>query len=121
MRYMTGQRADYRYAMIENEQHEVELSRAARKIAQTAREIADGAHIVLTAMKWHRGHEVADLDNFWLTLTSDKQAVTEHFPNEWLEAFGKSDTDARVAQRLSGMVEALAPPPEPHATETLSR
>jgi hypothetical protein len=121
MRYVTGQRADYRYAMIENEQYEIELSQAARKIAQTAREIADGAHIVLTAMKWHRGHEVADLDNFWLTLTSDKQAVTEHFPNEWLEAFGKSDVDARVAQRLSGMVEALAPPPEPHATRTLPR
>jgi hypothetical protein len=121
MRYMTGLRSDYRYAMIENEQHEIELSQAARRIAQAAREIADGAHIVLTAMKWHRGHEVADLDNFWLTLTSDKHGVTEHFPNEWLEAFGKSGTDARVAQRLSSMVEALAPPPELHTNGTRSR
>ena len=96
--------------MIENEQHEIELSQATRKIAQRAREVADGAHVILIAMKWHRGHEVADLDNCWLTLTSDKHAITEHFPREWLEAFGRSDTDSRVAQRLSGMVEALAPP-----------
>jgi hypothetical protein len=106
--------------MIENEQHEIVLSRAARKIAQRAREVADGAHVTLTAMKWHRGHEVADLDNCWLTLTSDTHAVTEHFPNEWLEAFGKSDTDSRVAHRLSRMVEALAPPPELHTTGNMS-
>lgn len=106
--------------MIENEQYEVELSQAARKIAQRAREMADAARVTLTDLHWHRGHEVADLDNWWLTLESDMRTVTERFPNEWLEAFNKSDGDQRIAQRLSGMVQALAPPPEPHTNPTLS-
>ena len=106
--------------MIENEQHEVELSQSARKIAHRARETADAARVTLTGLHWHRGHEVADLDNFWLTLETDMRAVTERFPNEWLEAFNKSDGDQRIAQRLSGMVQALAPPPEPHTTRTPS-
>src|SRR2546423_13255538 len=49
--------------VIENEQYEVELAQAARKIAQRAREMAEAERITLTGTKWHRGHEVADLDN----------------------------------------------------------
>lgn len=94
--------------MIENEQYEVEWSQAARKIAQRAREMAEVAHITLTDTKWHRGHEVADLDDWWLTLTSDKRGVTERFPYEWLVAPGSAGNDPRVAQRLSRMVQDLA-------------
>ena len=107
--------------MIENAQYEVELAQAARKIAQRARGMAEVEHVALTGTKWHRGHEVADLDNWWLTLTSDKRGITERFPNEWLEAFGNADDDQRVVQRLSRMVQALMPPPEPHTNQTLPR
>jgi hypothetical protein len=93
--------------MIENEQYEVELSQAARKIAQNARAAADHAHVNLTATKWHRGHEVADSDNWWLTLTSERHGVTERFPVEWLIAYSRSDSDSAVAQRVAGMVESL--------------
>ena len=95
------------FAMIENEQYEVELSQAARKVAQSARAAADRAHVTLTAMTWHRGHEVADLDNWWLTLTSDKHAVTEHFLIDRLAAYSKQGSDSAVAEQVAGMVEAL--------------
>jgi hypothetical protein len=107
--------------MIENEQYEVVLAQGARKIAQRAREMAQAARVTLTGTKWHRGHEVADLDNWWLTLTSDKRGITERFPNEWLEALGNAENDQCVAQRLSRMVQALMPPSEPHTTQTLRR
>jgi hypothetical protein len=107
--------------MIENEQYEVELAQAARKIAQRARGMAEVEHVALTGTKWHRGHEVADLDNWWLTLTSDKRGITERFPNEWLKAFGNADDDQRVVQRLSRMVQALIPRPEFHTTQTSPR
>lgn len=107
--------------MIENEQYEVELAQAARKIAQRAREMAAGERIILTTTKWHRGHEVADLDNWWLTLTSDKRGITERFPNQWLEALGNAENDQRVVQRLSRMVQALMPPSATHTTQTLPR
>jgi hypothetical protein len=94
--------------MIENEQQEIQWSQAARGIAQQAREMARAAHVSLSAAKWHRGHEVADSDNWWLTLTSDKRAVTERFPNDWLDALGAFGDDPRVANRLSRMVEELA-------------
>ena len=95
------------FTTIENEQYEVGLSQAARKIAQNARAAADRAHVALTATTWHRGHEVADLDNWWLTLTSAHHGVTERFPIEWLIAYGKSNGDPAVAQRVAGMVNAL--------------
>jgi hypothetical protein len=107
--------------VIENEQYEVELAQAARKIAQRARGMAEVEHVHLTGTKWHRGHEVADLDNWWLTLTSDTRGITEHFPNEWLETLGNIENDERVVQRLSRMVKALMPPPERHTTPTLAR
>jgi hypothetical protein len=94
-------------AMIESERHEVQLSQAARRVARSACEMAKAARLTLTRLHWHRGHEVADLDHHWLTLESQKHAMTEHFPNEWLEALGKSDDDPRIAQRLSAMVQAL--------------
>jgi hypothetical protein len=62
-------------------------------------------------MQWHWGHEVADLDDRWLTLETKLNAVTEHFPNEWLEASNTSVCDPRVARCLSGMLQALVPPP----------
>jgi hypothetical protein len=98
--------------MIENEQVEVAWSQAARKIAQRARRMAEGRHVTLTGMKWHRGHEVADSDNWWLTLTSDKRGVTERFPNDCLAAPAAADNDHRVAKRLSRMTEELAAPRE---------
>jgi hypothetical protein len=107
--------------VIENEQYEVELAQASRKIAQRAREMAEVEHVTLTGTKWHRGHEVADLDNWWLTLTSDKRGITERFPNEWLETLGNADNDPRVVKRLSRMVQALMRPPEPHTTRALPR
>ncbi len=96
--------------MIENEQYEVELAQAARKIAQRARKTAEVEGITLTGTKWHRGHEVADADNWWLTLTSDKGGTTKRFPNAWLEALGNAGNDQRIAQRLSCMLQALAKP-----------
>jgi len=99
--------------MIENEQQEIQWSQAARGIAQRAREMARAAHVSLSATKWHRGHEVADSDNWWLTLTSDKRAVTERFPNDWLDAPGAAENDQRVAKRLSHMVQELAGSSEP--------
>jgi hypothetical protein len=94
--------------MIENEEQEIRWSQAAREISQRAREMARAEHVTLRATKWHRGHEVADLDNWWLTLTSDKRGVTERFPNDWLDAFGATGNDQRVAKRLSHMVQELA-------------
>jgi hypothetical protein len=67
--------------MIENVQQEVEWAQAARKVSQRAREMAKAEHVTLTDMKWHRGHEVADLDGWWLTLITDNRAITERFPN----------------------------------------
>ena len=99
--------------MIEHEQDEIEWSQAARKIAQRARKMAEAQHVTLTDTKWHRGHEVADSDNWWLTLTSDKRGVTERFPNDWLDAVGTAGNDQRVAKRLSRMVQELAGPSEP--------
>jgi hypothetical protein len=93
--------------MMENEEQENQWSQAARDVALKGEEIAAAAGITLTELKWHRGHEVADLDNFWLTLESDKRAVTKHFPNEWLEGPGASANDSRITQLLSEMVEAL--------------
>jgi hypothetical protein len=101
--------------MVENEQHEIQLAQAARKIASSAYEMARAVQLTLTGLHWHRGHEVADLDNHWLTVESHKRATTEHFPNEWLQALGKSDNDPRIAQRLSVMVQALTPAQEPHS------
>jgi len=98
--------------MIEDEQDEVQWSQAARKIAQRARKMAEAQHVTLTDTKWHRGHEVADSDNWWLTLASDKRAVTERFPNDWLDALA-SGNDERVAKRLSRMVRELAGSGEP--------
>ena|SRR5689334_1116111 len=95
------------FGMIENEQHEVELSQAARLVAQRARAAADRAHVTLTAVKWHRGHEVADLDNWWLTLASDKHAVTENFASDRLAAYGNQGSDSAIAEQVAGMVEAL--------------
>jgi hypothetical protein len=103
--------------MIENEQQEIQWSQAAREIAQRAREMARAAHVSLSATKWHRGHEVADLDGWWLTLITDNRAITERFPNEWLEALGNADDDQRVVQRLSRMVQALIPRPEFRTTQ----
>jgi hypothetical protein len=94
--------------MIEHEQDEIEWSQAARKIARRARRMAEAQHLILTDTKWHRGHEVADSDNWWLTLTSDKRGVTERFPNDWLNALGAAGNDRRVAERLSRMVQKLA-------------
>lgn len=93
--------------MMDNEEHETLWSQAARNIAKEGREIAAAAGVSLTVLKWHRGDEVADLENFWLTLESGKRAVTGHFPNEWLEGPRKSADDPRITQRLSGMVQAL--------------
>ena len=93
--------------MMENEEHENQLSQGAREVALRGEEIAAAAGITLTELKWHRGHEVADLDNFWLTLESDERAVTKHFPNEWLAGPGKSANDSLIAQRLFEMVRAL--------------
>jgi hypothetical protein len=93
--------------MIESEQHEVQLSQAARRIACSAYEIAKAAGVTLAGLHWHRGHEVADLDDHWLTLESLQNAMTERFPNEWLEGPGNADDDPRIAQRLRTMVEAL--------------
>ena len=102
-------RSSYRdHTMIENVQQEVEWARAVRKITETAREMAEGRHVILTEMKWHRGHEAADSDNWWLTLTSDKRGVTERFPNDWLNAVCTGANDPRVAERLSRMVQELA-------------
>jgi hypothetical protein len=95
------------FPTIENEQYEVELSRAARKIAQNACAAADQAHVFLTAATWHRGHEVADSDNWWLTLTSARHGVTERFPIEWLIAYGGSNSDSPVVRQVAGMVKAL--------------
>jgi hypothetical protein len=103
--------------MIENVQHEVKWAQAARKVSQRASEMAEAEHITLTDMKWHRGHEVADLDGWWLTLITDNRAITERFPNEWLEALGNADDDQRVVQRLSRMVQALIPRPEFRPTQ----
>jgi len=104
-------RSSYRdHTMIENVEQEVVWAHAARKIAQRAREMAEADHVTLTEMKWHRGHEVADLDGWWLTLLTDNRAITERFPNEWLEARGAGGVDPRVAQRLSCMTQALAVP-----------
>jgi hypothetical protein len=107
--------------MIENEQQEIQWSQAAREISHQAREMARAEHVSLTGTKWHRGHEVADLDNWWLTLTSDKRGITERFPNEWLEAFGNADDDQRVVQRLSCMLQALIPRPEFRTTQISQR
>ncbi len=93
--------------MIENEQHEVELSQGARKVVRAACDMARIARVALTGMHWHRGHEVADMDDRWLTLETKMHAVTEHFPNEWLEACSTTDSDPRVARCLSGMLQAL--------------
>jgi hypothetical protein len=95
--------------MIENEQHEVQLSQAARSVAHTACEMAKTAGVSLTGLHWHWGHEVANLDHRWLTLESQKHAITEHFPNEWLERLGNPDADRRITQRLSAMMAALSP------------
>src|SRR5687768_6514016 len=96
-------------AMIENEQLEVRRSQAARSITHSAYQMACAAHISLTGLHWHRGHEVANLDDRWLTLESHTGAMTEHFPNEWLEALDQSAADdPRIARCLAGMIEALA-------------
>lgn len=99
--------------MIENEEQEIQWSQAAREISQGAREMARAKHVTLRATKWHRGHEVADLDNWWLTLTSDKRGVTERFPNDWLDALAAAGNDQRVAKRLSRMLQELVGPIEP--------
>ena len=93
--------------MIENEQFEIQRSQAARKIAQWAYRMADAARVTLTGLHWHRGHEVANLDDRWLTLESYAHAMTEHFPDAWLEEPGGSGDDPRVARCLSGMIEGL--------------
>ena len=93
--------------MIENAQYEVELAQAARKIAQRARGMAEVEHVALTGTKWHRGHEVADLDNWWLTLTSARHGVTERFPIEWLIAYSGANSDSPVIRQVAGMVKAL--------------
>jgi hypothetical protein len=93
--------------MMENEEYENKLSQVTSEIARRGREIPTVAGVTLTDLKWHCGHEVADLDNYWLTLESDKHTVTEHFPNEWLEDPRKSANDRQIAQRLFDMVQAL--------------
>jgi hypothetical protein len=93
--------------MMENEEHEILWSQAARNIANEGRAIAAAAGVTLTVLKWHRGDEVADLDNFWLTLESGTRAVTEHFPNEWLEEPANTENDPRITQRLLTMIETL--------------
>ena len=102
---------------MENEGHEYELSHAARVVAQRARQMALAAGITLISLEWHRGHEVADLDNFWLTLESNTDSVTEKFPNEWLKALGSHDNDQRISVRLAGMLRALLSRPEAHVTK----
>jgi hypothetical protein len=106
--------------VIESEQQEIQWSQAARKIAQRARKMAVGQHVTLTGTKWHRGHEVADSDNWWLTLTSAKRAVTERFPNDWLDALGSAGNDELVAKRLSRMVQDLAGSSEPQVGQALA-
>ena len=95
--------------MIENEEYENELSQAAHAITNRAHEIAAAAGVTLIACEWNRGHEVADLDEFWLTLESDKDATTQHFPNEWLEIPGTPDKSQRISALLISMVRTLAP------------
>jgi hypothetical protein len=101
--------------MIENVQQEVEWARAARNIIETAREMAEARHVTLRETKWHRGHEVADLDGWWLTLMTENRAITERFPNEWLETRGAGGIDPRVTRLLSRMMQALALHAEPLA------
>lgn len=96
--------------MIENEQLEVQRSQVARRISYRACQMAEAAHVTLTGLHWHRGHEVANLDNRWLTLESHTLAMTELFPNEWLEAYGGAGEDPRIARCLSRMIEALTVP-----------
>ncbi len=97
--------------MIENMEYGNQLLKAARIITNRAHEAAAAAGVTLSACKWRRGHEVANLDNFWLTLESGRRVTTRHFPNAWLEGLGKADNDRRVAQCLLDMMQALAPSP----------
>jgi len=103
--------------MIEEEQYEIVLAQAMRSVAQRVLEIARGAQVAISSLEWHRGHEVADLDQCWLAVTSGKHAITEHFPNEWLEGFAKSGFDSNLASRLSAIVNALTSAPELHTNE----
>lgn len=93
--------------MFENEDYENRWAQGARKVAELGREFAAAGGVRLTDLKWLRGQEVADLDNYWLTLESGEDAVTEHFPNEWLDAPGKSVNGRQINQRLHEMVRAL--------------
>ena len=93
--------------MLENEDYENQCAQGARKVAELGRQIAAVAGVRLIDLKWLRGQEVAELDNYWLTLVSSKDAVTERFPNEWLAAPDESAHDRQIDQRLHAMVQAL--------------
>ena len=95
--------------MMENEDYENQFSRGSREVSHRGRAIAAAAGVHLTCLKWHRGHEVADLDNWWLTLESSEEAITKRFSNEWLEDPGKPANDRQINECLRDMVRALVP------------
>ena len=93
---------------MENENDENQFSQGSREVSQRGRVIAAAAGVQLTCLKWHRGHEVADLDNWWLTLESSEDAITKKFSNEWLEEPGEPANARQINECLRNMVRALA-------------
>lgn len=90
---------------------------AARHIAKLARSLADARHITLTATRWRRGHEIADWDDYYLTLTSGDASVTRHVPNECLDLFMRGEQCSGMEALITEMLQRLAK--EPISEDTL--
>ncbi len=84
------------------------LLAGARAIASHARKMAAERGIQLTAIKWHRGHEVADLDNYWLVIELGNRPISRHFPSGWVVEAGKGHLTEQTVACLSEMLGAIA-------------
>lgn len=90
-----------------DEYHDSHLA-GARRVAKFAREMAETSGLRLDHVRWHRGHEVANLDSYYLTLIAGNRAVSHLVPNEWLGRVAKGGANEEIPALLGDMLSKLA-------------
>ncbi len=88
------------------------LTRGAQVVMRRAVELANASHVALTAMRWHRGVEVSDLDDYWLVLELGNRATSEHFETGFLMDVAMGRSTELVTARLKKMISDLVDPPQ---------
>lgn len=88
------------------------LTKGAQVVVRRAVELANASYVPLTAIRWHRGVEVGDLDDYWLVLELGNRATSEHFETGFLMEVATGHSEELLTARLQKMISDLVQPPQ---------